>query len=95
MTEKEGAADMKKIDPRHGIYTSLLVSDILIVIIGGVISGLTVAISSIIGLVIKALGANLFLYIAVETKRRRVLKNHKRAKELFDLEDKNFKKSEM
>ncbi|MBE6538826.1 MAG: YitT family protein [Ruminococcaceae bacterium] len=65
---------------KMNIGTSLLVSDILIVIIGGVLSGLTVAISSIIGLVIKALGANLFLYIAVETKRRRVLKNHEKAK---------------
>ena len=43
------------------IGKALLISDILIVIVGGIISGLTIAIASVIGFLIKTLGIDLLI----------------------------------
>lgn len=44
------------------IGKALLITDILIVIVGGVLSGLTIAVSSVIGLLIKTLGIDLVIF---------------------------------
>ena len=44
------------------IGKALLITDILIVILGGVLSGLTIAVSSVIGLLIKTLGIDLVIF---------------------------------
>lgn len=45
------------------IGKALIISDILIVIIGGILSGLSIAFSSILGFLIKTLGIDLVIYI--------------------------------
>lgn len=51
---------------KMNIGTALLVSDVLIVIVGGILSGWQIAIASVIGLFIKTFGVNLCLAIIVK-----------------------------
>ena len=48
------------------IGKALLVSDVLIVIVGGILSGWTIAISSFVGLLVKTLGIDLVIYLIVK-----------------------------
>ena len=45
------------------IGKALLITDVLIVLVGGFLSGVTVLISSTIGLLIKTLGIDLVIYL--------------------------------
>lgn len=60
----------RKID----IGKALLMTDILIVVIGGILSGWTVAISSFVGLLVKTLGIDLVIFLI-----RKFLKNERNA----------------
>jgi len=53
------------------IGKALLVTDLLIVIVGGILSGLNIAISSFIGLLIKTLGIDLVIYLIILYKNKK------------------------
>jgi uncharacterized membrane-anchored protein YitT (DUF2179 family) len=53
------------------IGKALLVTDILIVIVGGILSGLEIAIASFLGLLIKTLGIDLVIRLINLAKQRR------------------------
>lgn len=57
------------------IGKALLVTDLLIVIVGGILSGLNIAISSFIGLLIKTLGIDLVIYLIILYKNKKEKKN--------------------
>lgn len=49
----------------------LLITDVLIVVVGGVLSGLTIAIASFIGLLIKTLGIDLVIHLIRRARIRK------------------------
>ena len=53
---------------RIQIGKALLITDVLIVIVGGILSGLTLLISSFIGLLIKTLGIDLVIFVMKKCK---------------------------
>lgn len=59
------------------IGLALLITDALIVIVGGILSGLTVAICSVVGLLIKTLGIDLVIKIIVKVRKNAGQKGEK------------------
>lgn len=59
------------------IGLALLITDALIVIVGGILSGLTVAICSVVGLLIKTLGIDLVIKIIVKVRKNAAQKREK------------------
>ena len=53
------------------IGLALLITDLLIVVIGGIISGYEIAIASFIGLLIKTLGIDLVIKLIIKFKKKR------------------------
>lgn len=56
---------------RIKIGKALLVTDVLIVVVGGILSGLTISISSFIGLLIKTLGIDVIIKIIEKNRNRK------------------------
>ena len=52
------------------IGKALLMTDVLIVLVGGALSGITVLISSSVGLLIKALGIDLVILFIKKTRKK-------------------------
>ena len=52
------------------IGKALLMTDVLIVLVGGALSGITVLISSSVGLLIKALGIDLVIWFIKKTRKK-------------------------
>ena len=57
------------------IGRALFITDVLIVIVGGIVSGVWIAIASVIGFLVKVLGIDAVIYVI----RRLVLKAHKKS----------------
>ena len=53
------------------IGTALLITDVLIVVVGGILSKLSIFISSFIGLLVKTLGINLVIFIIKKLMKRK------------------------
>lgn len=59
------------------IGTALLITDIVIVIIGGILAGWTIGIASFIGFIVKVIGIDLVIAIMRRTMLRKAIKNSK------------------
>ncbi len=57
------------------IGKALLITDLLIVVVGGILSGINLAISSFIGLLIKTLGIDLVIYLINLNKKKKEKEN--------------------